>query len=100
MSSIANLSYKELLNKFDGYLDYLEEIEKVKDKIEWEEAKRINTQRAYEEYLYSYINGIYSFEAKQKIDEFIALKRAKKLERKRKEEERLAKIKAEKDTWK
>jgi hypothetical protein len=76
---------------------------KVEDKLWWSKATKKNTQRAYENYLVDYPNGIYSFEAKQKIDEFIAIEIEKELERKRlaeierrKEEERLVKIEKEK----
>ena len=49
--SIVNLGYREVLNRFDGYLDYLEEIKKIEDKIEWEKAEREATQKRKNEKL-------------------------------------------------
>ncbi len=68
-----NLDYSELLDKFNNRKEYLKKIENIIDEQTWEEAQQKNTLKAYKEYLNSYYNGIYSNEAKIKIDEFIQI---------------------------
>jgi len=86
-----NLEYGQLLDKFDTRKKYLQEIENIIDKQTWEEVQQKNTKKAYENYLHIYYNGIYSNEAKIKIDEFIRLKKEKELEKIRLEKIRLKK---------
>ncbi len=81
MSSILNIYYRETLDKIDSYQEYISEVKKVEDKMWWGKATNQNTKIAYEKYLNSYLNGIYSFEAREKIDEFIAVNREKELEK-------------------
>ena len=79
MSSIYNKSYRESLVLVNSHNDYLKEMLKVEDKLWWSRVSTENTQKAYEAYFLYYPQGIYSFEAKKKIDEFIVIEREKKL---------------------
>ena len=45
----------------------------VTEKELWKTVCKENTQRGYESYLFKYLNGIYTFEAKTKVNEFTAL---------------------------
>ena len=104
MSSIYNKSYRESLLLVNSHNDYLKEMLKVEDKLWWSRATKKNTQKAYENYLSEYINGTHALEAKQKVDEFIAIEKEKELEEKRlaeieRRKERLAELKREKECW-
>jgi len=76
-----NLEYNQLLDKFETRQEYLQNIENIIDKQTWKESQQKNTKKAYENYLNIYFNGIYSNEAKIKIDKFIQLKKEKELEK-------------------
>ena len=103
MSSIYDLDNKKFFSNVNSYSEYLEEIEKVEDKLWWSRVTQNNTQKAYEVYLDNYPNGIFSIKAKKKIDELIDIameeakmaeivRKAKIAEVARKEEERLAEL--------
>jgi len=77
---ILNLDYLETLDKVDSYEEYIMELKKIEDKIWWEKATKQNTKRSYEKYLTNYSSGIYSFEAREKINKFVVRKREKELE--------------------
>ena len=89
--------YNKLLSMVNSYDNYVKKLQELEDKLAWKKAVRKNTQRAYEDYLTTYPNGIYIFETKQKIDEFIVIARKKEEARlaeltRKKEEVRLAEL--------
>jgi len=96
MSSILNIYYRETLDKIDSYREYINELKKVEDKMWWGKATNKNTKKAYEKYLMNYYNGIYSNEAKTKVDEFNRFKKEKELEEQRIRDIEIVK---EKEAW-
>ena len=71
--SIANLNYKDILNRVDGYEEYLEEIENINEKKVWEKVLKINTKQAYLKYIEYYPTSIYAEIAEIKAREFIEI---------------------------
>jgi len=105
---ILNVDYSELVENFQNFDGYRDELVKLEQKREenglWDYALRENTIYTYNSYLSYYPNGKYTEEAKQNLDVLIRLER----EETKKEQERLAKIEEErqleiikdKEAWK
>ncbi|MDQ7046480.1 MAG: hypothetical protein Q9M39_02255 [Sulfurovum sp.] len=115
-NEILNQNYYDLLNNFnyakgneyENYIFRLESIvkfkhndivikrkklqEELEEKVLWKDTISINTKEAYENFINRYCSGIFYHEAIQKIDEFVAIERNKKLEK-----EKLDKIQANRE---
>jgi hypothetical protein len=82
-----NLTYENILEEVEDFTKYTVYVMKrLDDHKEFKSAQQLNTLQGYENYLIKHPDGLHNWEAKQKIDEFIAIKKAKELEEQRQKE--------------
>ncbi len=83
MSSLGSISYKDILDEFDGFGKYKNRLTSINSNyIEikiWNKLKSKNTLKAYNQYIKEYPNGLYKDEATKKINYFIKEEEAWKL---------------------